>query len=75
MIIQPCLHSLAFLTHPESQSLGFGTMVPERGEEPSSTDYDTLFFLTVIPLHMSILLSILPFFTRFGPGSLRPPAG
>lgn len=75
MIIQPCLHFLAFLSHPESQSLGFGTWVPEWWEEPSSTGYDTLFFLAVIPLHTSTLLSILPFFTRFGLGPLRPPAG
>lgn len=75
MIIQPCLHSLAFLSHPESQSLRFGSWGPERWVEPSSTGYDTLFFLAVIPLHTCTLLSILPFFTRFGPGPLRPPAG
>lgn len=75
MIIQPCLHSLAFLSHPESQSLCFGTWGPERWEEPSSTGYDTLLFLAFIPLHTCTLLSILPFFTRFGPGPLGPPAG
>lgn len=75
MIIQPCLHFLAFFSHPESQSLGFGPWGPERWEEPTSTGYDILFFLTVIPLHKWTLLSILPLFTRLGSGPLRPPAG
>ncbi len=75
MIIQPCLHFLTFLSHPESQSLGFGPWGPERWEEPASTGYDTLFFLAVIPLHKWTLLSILPHFTRLGSGPLRPPVG
>ncbi len=57
------------------QSLGFGPWGPERWEEPTSTGYDILFFLTVIPLHKWTLLSILPLFTRLGSGPLRPPAG
>lgn len=75
MIIQPCLHFLAFLSHPESQSLGFGPWGPERWEEPSSTGDDTLFFLAVIPLHTWTLLSIRPLFSWLGSGPLRPPAG